>query len=149
MEINSSLLQEVWHGQLVIKMRRKIITKIENLYKIVREISKRENVAGVYLFGSHATRKNNALSDIDLCVIGNLKNKEKTDILGYTTDNLDISFFNDLPIWIKIRVLKQGRALIVKDKEFIDKIKINIARKYLDFKYILNRYCLEVLGCTI
>ena len=130
-------------------MKNKILTKIEDIKKIAKEISKIRNVKGIYLFGSHATGKANLLSDIDLCIIGNLNQKEETKVFGYSTDNLDISLFNNLPIWIKIRMFKEGKPIVVKDINFVNRIKIKTLREYLDFKYIINKYCEEILGCTI
>lgn len=130
-------------------MRHQIITKFENIGKIAEEISKIKNVQAVYLFGSYAAGKNHPLSDIDLCVIGNLNEKEKSRAMEYLSDNLDISIFNDLPIFIKIRVFKEGKPLVIKDKEFVDNAKMKTLREYLDFKHIINRYCEEDLGCTI
>lgn len=118
-------------------MRRKILTKFEDIGKVAREISKIKNVKAVYLFGSYAKNKHGALSDIDLCVIGNLDNREKLEVAGYGSDNLDISLFDELPIYIKFRVLKEGRPLIVKDKRFLNFVKVNTMHEYFDFKIMI------------
>ncbi|MEK6925784.1 MAG: nucleotidyltransferase domain-containing protein [Nanoarchaeota archaeon] len=130
-------------------MTRRITTKIEKIQEIADEISKAKNVEAVYLFGSYASEKNTPLSDIDLCIIGNLNEKEKNKAFEFLSDNLDISLFNDLPIIIKSRVLKEGKLLAVKNIKFLHKLKIKTFREYLDFKHIINRYCQEVLKCTI
>lgn len=129
--------------------REKIITKIENIKSIAMEILKIKNVKAVYLFGSYALEKNTPLSDIDLCILGDLTERDKTKIFEFSSDNLDLSVFNELPTMIKFRVFKEGKTLTIKDKEFVDNLKIKTAREYLDFKHIINRYCEEVLGCTI
>ncbi len=130
-------------------MRQKILTKFEDIPKIAEDIGKIKNVKAVYLFGSYATGKTHPLSDIDICVIGNLTEKEKYKAMDALSDNLDISIFNELPISIRFRVFRDGKPLIVKDKDFVDVLKMKTAKEYIDFKYIINQYCKEVLGCTI
>ena len=131
------------------KMRRPILTDIKSLNNIAKEMSSTKSIKAIYLFGSVARGKAGPLSDIDICVMGRLNEKEKSIILGFSSDNLDISFFEDLPTYIKFRVLKEGRPLIVKDKEFINEAKIKTARNYIDFRHVINKYSREVLGCTI
>ncbi len=130
-------------------MRRLVLTDIKSLNNIAKEMSSTKGIKAIYLFGSVARGKAGPLSDIDICVIGRLNEKEKNIILGFSSDNLDISFFEDLPVYIKFRVLKEGRPLIVKDEGFINEAKIKTARNYIDLRYVINKYSREVLGCTI
>ena len=130
-------------------MKTQILTRIEEIKKIARGISRIKNVDAVYLFGSHARGKAGPLSDIDICAIGNFTEKEKNKIYGFSSENLDISIFNKLPVMIQFRVLKEGRELFVKDRENINAIKIKTMKNYIDFKYSINKYCKEILGCTI
>lgn len=130
-------------------MRKQILTKIKDLKKIVEEISKIKNVKAIYLFGSQSRNNAGPLSDIDICIIGNLTEKEKSKIYNFSSDNLDLSFFRQLPIMIQFRILKEGKELFVKDRNEINELKIKIIRNYIDFKYIINAYCKEELGCMI
>ncbi len=130
-------------------MKNKILTKFENIPKIAEEIGKIKNVKAVYLFGSYATGKTHALSDIDICVIGDLTEKEKYLAMNALSDNLDISIFNELPISIRFRVFRDGKPLIVKDKDFVRKLMLKSLNEYLDFKPSINKFCMETLGCTI
>jgi len=126
--------------------RPRFVTKVEELSKIAKEIAKNKNVKAIYLFGSQVSGKAHQLSDIDLCII---TENGKEDIDYPTTDNLDVSFFHLLPITIQYRVLKEGKPLVIKDKEFIYKLKIKTLQKYLDIKPLLNKYLMERFGCTI
>lgn len=128
--------------------QNKMKIKKEEIKKAIREISKIKNVKAIYLFGSYALKKSHALSDVDLCVIGDLTKKEEIDILGYNTDLLDVVPFSRLPIWIKIRVFKEGKALIEKDTKFVDKIKVKTIQEYLDFKPALDKFVEGALKCT-
>ena len=130
-------------------MRRQILTKIKDIEKIAREISKIKNVEAIYLFGSQSRGNTGPLSDIDICIIGGLTEKEKSRVYYFSSDNLDISFFEQLPIIIQFRILKEGKKLFVRDRNKIDELKIRIIKNYIDFKYVINAYCKEILKCTI
>jgi predicted nucleotidyltransferase len=129
-----------------IRIRPRIETKFEDIGRIAEEIAKIRSVRAVYLFGSYATGKNNSFSDIDICVIGNLNEKERHMALSPLSDNLNIVFFDVLPIHIKFMVFKEGKPLIIKDKEFLDFEKFKTLQEYLDFKRVLDRYVFETLG---
>lgn len=122
--------------------RMKFFTKIEDIQKIAEDIAKSRNVKAVYLFGSQTTGKAHALSDIDICII---TDKESEDVEYPTTDNLDVSFFHLLPITIQYRVLKEGKPLVINDKNFIYELKIKTLRKYLDIKPLINKYIKRVI----
>ena len=124
----------------------KIITKFENIKNIAKKIAKIKNVKAVYLFGSYARKEQHGLSDIDLCVIGDLSEKEELEIMGYCTDNLDVSAFNQLPIYIKIRVFREGKTLVVKDTKYLDYVKLKTIKEYLDYKPLINKYIREALN---
>ena len=123
---------------------RKYTTKMEDIPKIVKEIAKDTNVKAVYLFGSCATGKTHTLSDIDLCIISN--GKETADYPR--TDNLDVVYFHRLPLIIQFRVLNDGKALIIKDKEFVYKLRGYISREYIDFLPAIQRFVKNTLQCT-
>ncbi len=128
-------------------------TKIESFKDIeiiAKNISKIKNVEAVYLFGSYARGEIHAKSDVDFCVFLK-KEDEKTisEVSSYSSDNVDISFFHMLPLAIRFRVFKEGKPLAIKDKSFIDILKISTWKNYLDIKPLINRYCMERFGCTI
>ena len=127
--------------------RRIIITDFKDIPKIVKEIGEIKGIKAVYLFGSYASGKFGPLSDIDLYVIGKFSEKEKTEVYGFGSDNLDISVFDDLPVYIKFRVLREGKPLLVKDIEFLNRTKFKTLQEYLDFKPAINRFCMETLKC--
>ncbi|MEM4605594.1 MAG: nucleotidyltransferase domain-containing protein [Candidatus Pacearchaeota archaeon] len=120
-----------------------------DLKKIVEKISKNKKVFAVYLFGSHAKRRISPLSDIDICIIGNLNNSEKMKILSLFSENYDVSFFEDLPIWIQIRVFREGKQLFVRDFKKIYPIVFEKIKEYEDFKpLLLNRIFRRFGKCT-
>jgi len=124
--------------------------KIGSALEIAKEIGRINGVKAVYLFGSFAKGRNHHLSDIDICIIGE-KGDEKMeeDALSFFQEPLDISFFWKLPASIQFRVFKEGKALVINDKNFIDKVKIRTLRNYVDIKPLFNRYYVERFQCTI
>ena len=124
--------------------------------EIIREIEKHrelignEKIVAVYLFGSVAEEKANALSDIDVCIVDKgIEWKEKLKIMGMFEDRYDISFFSDMPIWIKMRVLK-GIPVIVNDKNLLYDISFGALKEYEDLKPLLRERMLRRFGkCTI
>jgi len=134
----------IWGDTMRIDLKdRKITTKIEDIPKIAKEIAKHKCVKAIYLFGSQATGKTHTLSDIDICVITN--GVEFGGLGG--SDNLDIVYFHRLPLIIQFRVFRDGKLLVIKDKDFVDKIKIVTLNKYLDYKHIIDRYVWENFRC--
>lgn len=104
-----------------------------------------DNVQAAYLFGSHATGKDNKLSDLDLAILlKEEKNqpeiklkilKELTE-LGY--DNIDLVILNNLSIVAKYEVVKHNNLLYASENfEPTSYFSLTI-RKYLDFKPFLK-----------
>ena len=123
----------------------RILTKFEDIPKIAAEIGKIKGVKAVYLFGSHARMKMHALSDIDICIIGRLNERGKLDVLKWASGNLDISFFEDLPLQIQFRVLKEGKPLAMNDSEAIRSITLAVLREYLDYTAFIENFYRRVI----
>ena len=119
----------------------RITTKFENIGKIANEISKIKNVKAIYLFGSYARGKIMPLSDIDICVIGSLSEEEKYKALEHLSDNLDISFFEDLPLVIQFRILRDGKPLFAREDAFLRELKLRTIREYLDYSSFYRQFC--------
>lgn len=116
--------------------KKKIIGDIEN---IVGEVKKIKGVLAVYVFGSYVKDKMSDLSDVDICIVGEVALKNKTNILlGKFPEMFDVSFFDELPIWIKMRVFRDGKCIFVKDKNALNLIKLLTLKEYLDFKPFID-----------
>lgn len=107
--------------------------------KLLNKLKKVKEIKAAYLFGSHATGKINPLSDIDICIIGKLNEEQKYGVMRDFPEKFDISFFGELPIYIKFKVFKDGKALFVKDEKLIKALKLWTLKEYLDFKPLINR----------
>ena len=119
-----------------------IKTKIggmKDIKRISEEIGKIKGVDAVYLFGSYGP-------ETCLCVI---TNEENEDIKKYNREDLKIIMFNKLPSMIRFRIFRYGKPLLINDKNFLDQLKADTWREYLDFEPFLERMCKGKFGCSI
>ncbi len=125
--------------------RVRFLTDFADVPKIAAGIGRIKGVKAVYLFGSRANGKSGSLSDIDMCIIGSLNEKDRLKAMGHASDNLDISFFSDLPLIIKFRVLKEGKSLFCRDELFMKELKRAVFLAYLDYSVFANHFYKRVL----
>ncbi len=111
----------------------------------ISQIENEKSLIAIYLFGSVAEGKQSSLSDIDICIMGKFSEKQKLRILSNMPEKYDVSFFDELPIWIKIRVFK-GKPLFIKDKEELYKINFKTLEEYEDFRPLIQRRILRRFG---
>lgn len=123
-----------------------IIAEIKDKFNLIND----KDIVAVYLFGSVSEEKSGHMSDIDVCVIGsNISQNEKFKIMGLFDDRYDISFFNDMPVWIKIRVLK-GVPVIINDRAELYDISFRTLDEYEDFKPLVRNRIMGRFGkCMI
>ena len=95
--------------------------KIDLFLRKLKKTSGFDRVKFVILFGSYSLGKQNKLSDIDFAVYYDGDKDEKyrfrKELIGILPDNFDIQIFQDLPLYIRINVLK-GRLIYTKDLTF-------------------------------
>ncbi len=112
----------------------------QEIKKVVNKVKKNKDVLAVMLFGSYAGRKISPLSDVDLCVILNKKysSKEMTrkrlKYLTYASNKFDIQIFQLLPLYIKIKILKEHKILYSKNTRKIYDIAYQTIKEYESFK---------------
>jgi predicted nucleotidyltransferase len=100
------------------------------------------DVLAVMVFGSYA--RNEKYRDIDVCLV--LKNKPVNGVmsrkrLSYVSESgLDVHVFQQLPLYIRIRVLKEGKILLCKDTGDLYNIALQTAREFAYFKPNHEKY---------
>ena len=122
--------------------------KLAHVKKILAELRRMPEVKAVYLFGSYANGEEKPMSDIDLCAITTrrLPESKKLEILSNAGAFIDISVFQDLPIAVRARVLKEGKLLYCKDKGFLNSVFASTVQEYLDFKPVLEKFTKLYIG---
>ncbi|MDO8625753.1 MAG: nucleotidyltransferase domain-containing protein [Candidatus Diapherotrites archaeon] len=91
--------------------------EIKKLKTLLRPLGKK--ALGTYLFGSVVEGTNHPKSDIDICVVAGKKKDElykETNMLMAKHPNLDIKLFEELPLYLKNRVMEKGVLLYSADE---------------------------------
>ncbi|MCL4358658.1 MAG: nucleotidyltransferase domain-containing protein [Candidatus Thermoplasmatota archaeon] len=97
-----------------------------------------ENIEFIYLYGSVAHRKSHTGSDIDICICHGGTEQEAYKFLlnaisSIDSNILDIKLFRQLPLYIRIDVLK-GRLLYSKDVSRVYDIAYDTIKEYDEFE---------------
>jgi uncharacterized protein len=106
-------------------------------------------VLAVILFGSHARGEASAVSDVDLCLVlasDSISSLEMSRVrLAYLAEGGgDIVIFQQLPLHLRSRVLKEGRILFVRDEDVLYDVAIRAARAFEGFRHRYRAYLDEV-----
>lgn len=117
--------------------------------KLLKAAEKDEDVLAVILFGSAA--RGEPARDVDICIVldpGRMKeiNMPKK-ALGYALKfDFDIHLYQELPIYIQVRVLKEGKIELVKDEDKLYEIAIKTSQLFDDFQPRYESYLEEVMN---
>lgn len=112
------------------------------------ELFKDRNVVAVLIFGSYARGEKNR--DIDVCIVLDKKysNMEMSrKMLHYSTiapNDYDIHIFQQLPIYIRKRILKDGKVIICKDEDLLYEIAFSTIKEFGFYKKIYDLYLSKV-----
>lgn len=118
----------------------------ERLTPLLRRAQEDTSVLAVLLFGSAARGESGPASDIDICLVlrpGVDMSKKRLEYL--THFDLDIQIFQQLPLYVRRRVLKEGRVLLSKDDDALYELALRTARAFEDFKHLYREYLEAVL----
>ncbi len=120
--------------------------------KLAEDTAKRirlnNHVLAVYLFGSFATGRQMLSSDIDICVIGRLTERDKTEIACEGSEKVEVSFFDELPVYIKFEVLKEGKLLYCRDKRAMHDVISATLREYQGFHWFIEKIQMSHMAKT-
>jgi len=127
------------------------IPDMQQLTPLIKELSLKEEVIALVLFGSVARGQARSISDIDLCIITprNLPQSNRWDLLSYGSQRIDVNLFWDLPITIRFRVIREGRVMFCKDALRFHRIKAETVREYIDVSSLIRKHCLHAMGVRL
>ena len=119
--------------------------------RLIEKATADEAVLAVILFGSRARGEELPGSDIDLCLVLAPARDTKIDhmtarmaYLSSGSGKLDLRIFQQLPLYIRRRVLKEGAVLLCKDLDALYAIAYRTAQAFEDFKPIYRQYLDQV-----
>jgi hypothetical protein len=121
--------------------------------KIVREVvgalGEAEDILAAILFGSAARGENSSTSDLDLCLVLMTNSYSALDLsekkLEYASQfTAHISIFQQLPLYIRKRVLREGEILFCRDDDALYEVAFRTIRELVDFEPTYLEYLKEV-----
>jgi len=126
-------------------------TKVKQQVELLLKEARQDNdVLAVMLFGSVARGESSDHSDIDICLVLYPKRWQLEELARkrweYLCFDLDIKIFQQLPLYVRRRVLKEGIVLLVKNEDQLYELAFRTAKEFEDFKHIYRDY-LEAIAC--
>ena len=124
-------------------------TMRNRLREIVRKAEDDMDVLAVIAFGSHARGDAGPGSDVDVCLVLLPREYEPIQLshkkMEYLkTFDLDIQIFQQLPLYIRTRVLKEGEVLFCRNEDELYELAFRTAQQFEDFRPIYHAYLEEV-----
>jgi uncharacterized protein len=121
----------------------------EMLDRIVETAKRDEQVLAVLLFGSAARGEGSAISDLDVCFVLETNRYMPLDLSEKKLEYLaafdaDIQVFQQLPIYMKQRALRDGKVLFCRDEDTLYQLAFGVIREYSHYEHIYREYLLEV-----
>jgi predicted nucleotidyltransferase len=118
--------------------------------KFVENLKRDKDVLAVMIFGSYSRGEERKESDIDVCIIlkehGKASKKEMNYMSLVDDEKVQVHVFQNLPIFIRIRVLKEGKTIFCKDEDMLYDIAFNTIKEFEDFKRHYKEYLDGVLN---
>ncbi len=117
------------------------------LEEVVRKAERDKEVLAIMLFGSRAARKNTKNSDIDICLFLSRRKRafHKVSEFSEISSRLDASEFYSLPLYIRRRILKEGKLLFCRDMKLLHYIAIDTVNQYRHYGRHYYYYTRKVL----
>src|SRR3990170_8249242 len=95
----------------------------EDINDVILKLKSFRFVHSIILFGSKARGTQKEKSDIDICVISKpdieIPLKERISLNNSVPENVDISFMDELPVYIRKRIFLEGRVLYTQEMNYI------------------------------
>lgn len=123
--------------------------KRKSIREIVGAARKDPDVLVVLLYGNVARGENSAASDIDLCLVLTPRVRSALELsqkkLEYTARfPFHVSIFQQLPLYVRQRVLRDGKVLYCLDTNTLYEVGFMTIREFGDFAHIYLDYLKEV-----
>ena len=117
---------------------------MSGIKSLIAKTKKDKDVIAVAVFGSFARKEKHR--DIDLCLFLRSKmtslemSRKRLDYLKGAHEGLDIQVFQQLPVYIKHRVLKEGKVIFCADEGALYDLAIIAVKEYEDFRPIYTSH---------
>lgn len=119
------------------------------LQRVVARAQRDPDALALILFGSRARGDASDASDYDVAIVLQpgvgprlIASGKRLEYLAIA--DLDLVVFQQLPLHIRSRVLKEGIVLFVRDEDALYDLAVQTARAFSDFRHIQRAYLDEV-----
>jgi predicted nucleotidyltransferase len=115
------------------------------LDRVIARAQQDPAVLAVILFGSQARGEAGPASDVDVCLVldpdvppGLPASRKRLDYLAGA--DLDVSIFQQLPLPVRSRILREGKVLFARDEDRLYEVAVRTARAFEGFRHHYRRY---------
>ena len=112
--------------------------------KFIEEIKKDKEIVAVLLFGSYI--KGGKYNDIDICFVLDKKypniimSKKRLKYSSILPAKFDVQIFQQLPLYIRERILKEHKILVCGDEDALYEIALLTVKEFEFYKKIYYNY---------
>jgi len=117
----------------------------ERFARLIERARADQDVLAVLLFGSQARGDATPASDVDVCLVldplagnGRAAASKRLDYLA--GGDVDVAVFQQLPLYIRSRVLREGQVLFVRDEDALYTLALRTVRAFEAFRHIHRMY---------
>ncbi len=113
---------------------------------IIEKAKKDKQVIAVALFGSYSRNEQKKNSDVDICIFLNKKysnlemSTKRLNFLKEVSNKFDIQIFQQLPVYIRIRILKEHKILFVKNEDLLYELAFDAIKEFNNYKKLYTLY---------
>ena len=122
-----------------------------NLEQLVQSAEKDNRLLAVVLFGSHARGQQASGSDVDVCLVldpqrarEDTSGEVRLEYLEATPSSFDVQVYQRLPLYVRRRVLAEGKVLYCRDEDALYDLAYQTIREFEDFRPRYQCYLDEV-----
>jgi predicted nucleotidyltransferase len=126
-------------------MRRMESASDTAIARLVVRAKEDPDILAVLLFGSRARGDASPASDHDVCLVlaappglSLSASEKRLDYLA--VGELDVVIFQQLPLYIRSRILREGRVLFARDEDALYAVAIRTAKAFEGFRHIHRAY---------
>ncbi len=107
------------------------------------------DILAVILFGSTARGEQTSASDVDVCLVlqpcaYDPLARSRKRLTYLKQGDLDVHLFQQLPLYVRRRVLREGKVLFERDTDALYSLAFRTAQAFEDFKPLYYEYLAEV-----
>jgi hypothetical protein len=112
---------------------------------LIKKVEKDKDVLAIILFGGVVKRKN--YSDVDVCIVLRPENynnlfisKKKLQYAVTLDEKFDVQIFQQLPLYIRMRIIKEGKILFCKDERLLYRLAYETIKDSENYQKIYTNY---------